>query len=185
MLIIAGAVTLTHIFPADLETTMMFYDGLDRLAEYLPHIEIVDVQGPGQFRMVYSATEMGGYHIRIYTDVKSELRLSDRQLMIMPTQEYKPIPQRATFNSSVGQGYYASESLFWPEAGNRTRVEFRLELRARLPRPKGLRFMPAAAVKSIVDNMTERRVNEIANGFISNSLAAFPTWKQSRNSHAF
>jgi hypothetical protein len=39
-----------------------------------------------------------------------------------------------------------------------------------------MRFMPGAMVNRIADNITERRVREIIEGFIERSIAAFPHW---------
>ncbi len=185
MLKIAGSTSLTFDFPTDIQTSMRFFDGLERLSAYLPLIDFVERLDQTALRLVYNATELGAYHIRIYTDVRPQLDIVEKRLLVMPATEFDPIPKRAAFNASTGQGFYASESLFHPSKDGHTKIDFRLELKAQLPRPKGLRFMPGGVVDSIASNITEKRIGEIAAGFVANAKAALPLWLAAQpNGHA-
>ena len=173
MLNIAGTIALSFDFPANLPTSMRFFDGLERLAQYLPHIDFIKQLDDQTFRLMYNATELSAYHIRIFTDVRTELSVPKRKLLILPAEGFKPVPKRAAFNSSTGQGYYASRSTFTSVDDDQTKIDFQLELKAQLPRPKGLRFMPATVVNGIAQNITEKRMQEIADGFVVNAKAEF------------
>jgi len=175
MLKIEGSITRSFVFPAAIQTALSFYENLEQLASFLPNIDLVTVHQPGQYRMVYSATEMGAYHIRIFCDVATQVARNAGIIRIIPINDYERVKARASFNASAGQGFYASESQFTEIAGQ-THIEYTLELIANLPRPKGLRFMPAAMVTGLAGNITNWRLQEIADGFIENSLAAFPGW---------
>ena len=182
MLKIAGSNTRTFTFPADVATAIEYYKDVPRLVQFLPHIELDQVYGDNKFRMVYSAKEMGAYTISIYCDVQAEVLPEQGAIRLLPMKGKKPVKAKASFNASQVQGFYASEGLFVAD-GDNTFIEYTFELLANLPRPKGLRFMPAVMVDGIAQNVTHWRVQEIVDGFIDNSLAALPDWLASRENH--
>ncbi len=179
MLKIAGSNSRTFTFPADVDTALCYYRDIPRLITFLPHIELHEIFADNQYRMVYSAKEMGAYTITIYADVQATVLEREGIIRILPLNGHKPMKSRASFNATQVQGYYASEGIFIPE-GDKTLIEYTFELLAEPPRPKGLRFMPGVMVDGIAQNITHWRVREIVDGFIANSLAAFPTWQEAR-----
>lgn len=185
MMKIAGSNGRSFTFPADVATAINFYRDLSRLIDFLPHIEMHAPLGPNQYRMVYSATEMGAYQITIFCDVQSIVLEDEGIIRIAPLNGYAPVKAKSSFNSSQVQGYYASESVFVSNGPNETLVDYTFELLATLPRPKGLRFMPSVMVEGIAQNITQWRVREIVDGFIEQSVAAFPAWlEKHQNGHA-
>jgi hypothetical protein len=61
--------------------------------------------------------------------------------------------------------------------GDQSEVEYYLELGGHLPRPLGLNLIPGSVLNSIADNITNRRMNVIIDGFFALSIADFPRWQ--------
>lgn len=179
MIQIAGAVRRAFAFPADLPTAWAFYSDFGRVADYLPHIHTVKVYSPHQFRMLYSTTELGIYRVRIYCDLEARFEPKTHTLRVVPLNTHAPAESGVTANSLTAQGHYTSRSAF-RAVGKHTRVEYALELKAILPTPLGLNFMPPTVLQRIARNITRWRIHEIADGFIKRSIEAFEAVQQSR-----
>lgn len=183
---IAGSMSRSFTFPAEIVTAMRYYEHLPRLIPFLPHIRMIGSYGDNQYRLVFASTEMGAYQISIYANVQTLCLPEERSIRIFALEGKPTIKSKSTFNSTEAEGYYTSEALFTPEGEEETRIEYRLELAANLLRPKGLSFMPALMVNSLSQNITNWRIREIMDGFIDKSLDAFPEWyaQQQTNHHA-
>ena len=177
MIRVAGSSHHTFSFPADLPTAFAYYSDVGRILTYLPHIFLVQAYAYDQFRMLYSTVELGVYHIRIFCDLRTTLDVARdrRAIHISPFREAPPVSPKAGLSASVAQGYYSSSSVFH-DNGQKTRIDFSMNLQARLPTPLGLRLMPSAVVDGIAGNITNARIHEIASGFIQRSMDAFPYW---------
>jgi hypothetical protein len=175
MIRVAGSTRRSFAFPAELPIAFAFYSDLSRVLNYLPHIFLVQAYDYDQFRMLYSTTELGMYHIRIFCDLQAQLDEEERVLLIKPLDASPPVRAKAGFKSATAQGYYYSESVFHA-TGDETVIDYRLQLRAALPTPLGLRFMPGAVINRIAHNITRWRIREIVDGFIERSIDAFPFW---------
>jgi hypothetical protein len=175
MIKISGAIRRSFVFPAELPVAFAYYADLDRIFNYLPHILLVQAYGYDRFRMLYCTTELATYHIRIFCDLQATLNGNERTLSISPLDDIAPVNGQAGLRSATTQGYYSSRSVFH-ENGRETQIDYSLRLRADLPTPLGLRFMPGAVVNRIAKNITNWRMREIADGFIQRSIDAFPYW---------
>lgn len=175
MIKIAGSIHRSFIFPAELPLAFAYYSDLGRILTYLPHIFLVRAYAVNQFRMLYSTTELGTYHIRVFCDLQSRLDGKEKILFINPLDIAPPVKEKAGLRSATTQGYYSSKHVFHNE-GDQTRIEYDLQLRANLPTPLGLRFMPSSMVNRIAHNIAKWRMREIVEGFIERSIDAFPHW---------
>jgi hypothetical protein len=175
MIQVSGSTHRSFVFPAELATAFAYFSGLDRILTYLPHICVVRAYRFNQFRMLYSTTELGVYHIRIFCDLQARLDEKERTLSIIPLNGVPPAKTEKGIKSATTQGVFSSRSVFHP-AGNETTVEYSLELQAELPTPGGLRFMPRSVVNHVAHSITQSRISEIAEGFIERSSDAFPFW---------
>jgi hypothetical protein len=176
MIKITGSASRAFTFPAELPLAYAFYGDVSRLLNYLPHICLVRAYGPDQFRLLYSTTELGTYHVRIFADVQTTLE-EGWVLRVHPLEGLRPVATQASVSSTTAQGYFTSCSTFHDE-GPRTRIEYDLELKAVLPVPKGLRLMPGMMVNRIAGSITKTRIREIVEGFIKRSVDAYPYWLQ-------
>ena len=172
MIRIAGAAQRSFTFPADLLTTRTYFRDFKRILGTLPHIRLLWAYGPDRFRLLYGATELGMYRVRILCDVQATFDEAKNQLTVTSLSGIPPVAPRASVHSLAAQGYYASASTFHP-AGDCTRIEYKLQLRAHLPKPLGLKLVPDAIVEQIARNITQWRIQEIADGFIERSMAEF------------
>lgn len=179
MIKIAAKARFSFIFPADRKTTFEFYSDMNRMADYLHHIELVDSQSDSEFRLYYNTVELGTYHIHVYCDVRMVSNLDDYSLTIISVENLPPVETEVTINATTTRGFYSSESSFHEE-GDVTRVEYTLALQAKPPRPKGMRFMPRKMVDKVANNITNHRMREIAENFIESSIADFPRWQAER-----
>ena len=93
-------------------------------------------------------------------------------------------------SSLTAQGFFSSESVFEevepPPDSNQTnhsytRIDYKLDLEARLPIPLGLRMMPNLVIKPLADNITQWRFCETVDGFIEQSLATYENTKSIDN----
>lgn len=174
MIKVSGSAHRSFTFPGELPLVYAYYADVGRLLNFLPHICLVRDYGPDRFRLLYNTTELGTYHIRIYADVETMLD-KGWVLRVKPLGGISPVKSQAGISSTTAQGYFQSESVFYDE-GEQTRIEYSLQLRADLPRPLGLRFMPGYAVKRIAHSITKMRIREIVEGFVDRSVDAFPHW---------
>ena len=122
--------------------------------------------------MIYATSELGIYRVRVFCDMETEIDHENGVIHITPYNEVEPIRNKAGMYSLSGQGYYSSESIFH-NRGEQTEIEYTMEMNASLPVPLGLRFMPGALINEIARNITQWRIEEIAQGFIDRSLQAF------------
>jgi len=178
MIKIDSAIRFSFMFPADRATAFTYYSNMHQLVQHLKYIQLVESAPDSpedEYRLYYSTVELGSYHIHVYCDVCMEVNAPQYSIRITPTKSLPPIKSKVTLNTTVSRGYYSSEA-FFIEAGEQTRVEYSLSLKARPPRPKGMRFMPARMVDKIAQNITNHRVKEIAEAFIDGSIDAFPEW---------
>lgn len=181
MIKLAGSAHHAFYFPAPLAEVYSYYSDLPYIFTYLPYISMISQTGD-QFRMLFSSTELGAYTIRIYCDMRATLDGGRRLIRIVPAEALPPIQPSASFNSTTGRGYFSFQSIF-TATGDKTLIEFKLQLQARLPRPGGMKFMMGSMVNSVAKNITDRRMTEIIEGFVEQTAEAYPLWLHRRNSH--
>jgi len=180
MIKIDSTVEISFLFPAERAVAYQYYSDMKNMVNHLKYIELVDAGGDQAYRMYYNTVELGTYHIHVYWDVRLDLSGGDHLLRILPIKNNPPIKTEVSLNSTTTRGYYSSEARFF-DLGEETRVEYTLKLRARPPRPKGMRLMPKKIVDNIAKNITNHRVKEIADSFIDSSIDGFPLWMAERS----
>ena len=181
MIQVTGSADRSFTFPGELPMAYAYYADVGRLLNYLPHIFLVRAYGPDRFRLLYSTTELGAYHIRIFADVQTTLE-EGWVVRIRPMEGVRPVQAQAGLRSSTAQGYFASQSVFH-DNGDKTQIRYSLQIRADLPTPLGFRFMPGMMVARIAKSITRMRIREIADGFIHRSTDAFPHWLAEMGNH--
>jgi len=169
MIRIAGAARRSFLFPAPLDAAFRFNSQLDAMLGLLPHIELVAAKGPRR-RLCYHATEAGLYHVRIYCTVLTEIDPREHRIRIRPTDD--PAPDHAGFRSMSGHGRYESTVSFDGHE-DATRVVYALKLSATLPTPGSLRLLPEAVVNAHAAHRFRVRLDEILDGFVERSIAAY------------
>jgi len=177
MIKITGETHRSFIFPAELPTAFEYYSDLNRTFSILPHISILQQYDEGQFRMLFSTTELGIYRVRLICDLQAEIDQDHWIVRFLPLAEAPHVKNKAGISSLSGKGYYSSISLFRPQE-NHTQIDYKLRLHANLPVPFGLRFMPTNIINDIAARITQWRINEIAETFIEHSLYAFQSLEQ-------
>jgi hypothetical protein len=172
MITIAGSVERSFIFPAPLGEAFEFYADLNRTLSFLTHISLVEQRSEQRFRMLYHTVELGLYRVYLYCDIQSTLVRTDWALHIQPDMQPLPVRQEFGLNHLTAQGYYSSESMFYP-SGDQTRIEYFLKLNAKMPVPFGARVIPESVLNSIAHNITQWRIHEIVEGFIHHSIQTY------------
>lgn len=173
MITISGATSLTFQFPAELPIAFDFYSDFSRVFHYLPHISIVKEHSEDQYRMLYKTTELGIYQVKVFCDLKVTRDGDTNTLSVRSlNSSSQPIRAHAGLYSLTGQGAYSSQTTFY-ESGQQTKIDFSLKLHSDLPVPLGLKLIPDKLLNNIADSITNWRINEIADGFIHNSIAAY------------
>jgi hypothetical protein len=172
MIRLAGTAKRSFLFPSKLKEAMHFYADMGGLFQYLPHITLVKSFSKSQFRVLYSSTELSIYNIQLYCDL--EVRMDQQNALIEVGTLYgkKSIKPKAGMHSSRGVAEFVSTSEFKPE-GDQTRIYYHLTLSGGLPTPKAFSLVPGAITNHIAESIANRRIFEIADGFIAGSLADF------------
>lgn len=174
MIKIVGEASRSFVFPANLETAYEFFSDIPRLVGYLPHITLIGRAKNGDLRVRFSSTELASYTINVVCDLRVRLEPEDYSLHIEPIDNLPAIHPERTLSSATARGYMACHVYFADgDADGATTIRYTLDMRGKLPRPSGLRFMPAGVINRIAQNITSVRLTEIADGFIDNSTAAF------------
>lgn len=176
MINVAGFAHRAFIFPANLPLAFAYYSDFNRILGFLPHVYLTRDYDTDRFRVCYTSTELGIYQINIFADLKVQLDDKVPAIRLKKLPDIDPVKSQAGFNSSTAAGSFASESLFYPSGKNKTKINYKVEISAKLPTPLGLKFMPSKAVDSIANRITHYRIDEIAEGFIKRSINAFPDW---------
>lgn len=177
MIKVIGSIERDFTFPGEPASALNYYSELERIAQYMPHIELVEVYNSHQIRVLYATTELGSYDINIYCDLQCKIDTADNTFTLLPLEGREEVPAKATLNSTMGQGMFALQARFTPN-GAVSHVDYIIQLKAMLPRPLGMRLMPRRVVNRIAQNITDSRIREIADGFISDSVAAYPAWQK-------
>jgi Polyketide cyclase / dehydrase and lipid transport len=170
MISIAGAARRSYTFPAPLDAAFAFNADLDRMLGLLPHIAVVGAPSPSTRRLCYAATESRLYRVRIHCTVVTEIDAGARRIRITPTAD--PARAQAGFRSMSGRGRYDSTIRFHPQ-GDATRIDYELELGAELPVAGSLRLIPTAMLDASAERIFRRRLDEILDGFVQRSIAAY------------
>ena len=179
MIKVGGSTRRDFIFPTTVEHAIAFYDDLDRIVSCLSHISMVEKFADNEMRVMYNTKELGTYQIHIYSDLQTAVDYKEKVLYVSAANNRPPADSHSSFNSCGRPGVFRSTSRFMPFGGH-TRVIYEVELRADLPTPSGLRFVPGRVLDKIANNITNGRVDEIINGFISQSIAALPIFLAER-----
>ncbi len=178
MINITGSITRAFIFPAIPKLALAYYSDLIRITEFMPHISLVHAYSPNQARMLYETVELGAYTIQIYTDLENDINWEQMLLQVYPVkiETAAPIQSEKSVRHTSGHGLFGLDAQFF-DLGNQTRIEYIIKLKGELERPLGMRLMPKRVVNRIAKSITNGRLREIADGFIKDSVAAFPAWQ--------
>lgn len=170
MIRMAGAARRSYEFPAPLPAAFRFNTDLDAMLGLLPHIRVVAAPAAATRRLCYQSTEAGLYRVRIYCTIVAEVDAAAHHLRIRPLDD--AAPQRAGFRSMSGHGRYESTIAFHPQ-GDATRIEYALKIAAQVPTPGSLRIIPAALADARATRRLSARLDEIVDGFVRRSIAAY------------
>lgn len=175
MITISGRTQLTFTLPTNVQTAFNFYRDVNRILPYLPRIQLVQAHGEQHLRVCYVSRELNAYDVAIYCDVQAEADPAHYTIRLMPREAGSPVKPRSRLNMTSAYGRYASTSIFYPD-GDRTRLEYSLELAADLPKPWATKFVPDGIMEAIANNITNHRIHEIASGFILKSALDISSW---------
>ncbi|MCB9134611.1 MAG: DUF1997 domain-containing protein [Anaerolineales bacterium] len=172
MIQVAGSVSRSFLFPAPQTVAASYYRDFDRVVAHLSLISMVKKLGDEQFRVAYNSVELGIYQIKIYCDVRTVFDKKNQILFVQTIDDHPKLTTKSGWNSSSAHGAFASQSVFYPE-GNQTRIEYKLHLRAEIPPPHGLRFVPTGVLDQIADNITAWRMDSIIDRFVDETIRDF------------
>lgn len=177
MINLTGSINRAFVFPAVPETALTYYSDIRRVAEFLPHINLVYTYAHNQIRMLYETVELGTYTIQIFSDLEISVDWNNMRLQVYPVkiETAAPIEAETSMRHSTGSGLFAIDTQFF-DLGNQTRLEYTIRIKSELERPLGMRLMPKRVVNRIAQGITDGRIKEIADGFIKASVDAFPYW---------
>ena len=173
MIEISATYSRTFEFPADFQTCYTYYAKFRKVLKFLPHISLVTPLDDNQYRLVYRSTELGIYRISVFCDLQIQADKEHNILEFRPLREMLPaVPTKVGWNSLIGNGEFSSRSVFHKN-GASTNIDYTLKLQARLPVPFALKLLPKSTLNQSANLITSSRIQEIAEGFISNSIREY------------
>jgi len=167
-----GSARRTYLFPAALARAFDYHRDIDRLIGFLPHIRVAHRYADDRFRLIYSAIDAGICRVTIVCDARVAIDAARHTIAIEPLHQDDPVAIDAGLNRMTGPGEYTSEILFSP-SGERTMVDCRMSMRARLPVALSLRLIPAARLDAGADRIFRRRLEEILSRFVEQSIRGY------------
>jgi hypothetical protein len=172
MIHVSGNARQSFLFPAAFPAAYAFYSDPGHIFKYLPYVSATRKYSHNQFQVVYDKVELINYRVRIYANVEFVLDETEQALFVRPFDGGEIVKAKANLSAARAMGEFSSQSSFVIE-GKQTRIDYRLQLKANLPTPAGLSFMPGNIIDTIAERITHSRIREIADGFIEQSIAAF------------
>jgi hypothetical protein len=172
MIKVAGNTKRSFLFSGNSHEAMEHYSDMGRIFMYLPKITISKQYSISQFRVMFQSTELNIYNIQLYCDLEVTIEKSNSTISVRPFDGKLPIKPKSGMHSSRGMAKFSSASVFVPD-GKLTRVYYHLNLEGELPKPLAFSLVPDKITNHIADSIANRRIAEIADGFIVASLADF------------
>ncbi len=176
MITLDGTIKRRFFFPSDSQTTLLYFGDLSRVIYFLPHISIVETFDSDSIRIRFQTVELGAYTINVYCDLGLERLPETMSIKVGPLEGTAPIESESTLNSTTGYGYFTSEALLFDEDDG-TGIDFQFRFQSKLPRPRGLRMMPKRVVDRIAMSISQGRLEEMIEGFMSSAMETFPEWR--------
>lgn len=172
LIVINGSARRSFIFPGPIQDAFQYYQNYHLVFSFLPHILLIHQIGKNNFQLKYEAIEMGLYQVEILCEVTAHLDAANRILYFSTTQKSQPVKIQADVYTITGPGIYTSQSKFM-EHGRDTAIHYEMQLYAQLPAPWGLSFIPALIRNRVANSITQRRIAEISDAFISRSIQQY------------
>lgn len=172
---VSGTAERSFYFPADRPTAYEFYSSLPRIVPFLPRIVLIATDDDELCRVAYRSRELGIYDVDILCDLKLAAAERPDVLHIVPTtiSRFPKVTAHATLRSCRAMGRFQIESRFVASNAQETRIDYRLTLAATLPKPLGLLLVPQPVMANVVQRIVQMRIAEIADQFITSSIAGF------------
>jgi hypothetical protein len=167
-----GCAQRQFVFPDTLTAATRYYRNFDTIFNFLPHISIVQKYNANCYRALYHTIELGVYRVKIYCDLQVRFDEASQMLHVTPFAGPTPVKQSVSVQALVAQGQFASQSAFVAR-GDETRIDYRLQIAAALPKPFGLTLVPDVVMSQIAHSIADWRIQEIAGSFIDRSIAAY------------
>lgn len=175
MITLDGTIQRRLFFPADTQTTLLYFSDLGRVIYFLPHISVVETFDDDSIRIRFQTVELGAYTINVFCDLTCETLPEELSIKVGPPQGTIPVKSESTLNSCRAHGLFTSEAFLFAEDDG-TGIDFRFRFRAELPRPRGLRMVPKRVVDRIADSISQGRLEEMVEGFMAGAMKSFPDW---------
>jgi len=172
MIRVRGTVTRVFNFPAPRAAAFAHYAEFHRIFEWLSHVSLHQTLGDNQYLLRYQSVELGVYRISIYCYVQPILDRDAWIIRVTPLNDMPIIPTKTSWGDAQSQGTFASASIFDAQ-GDTTHITYRLNLTTVMKPPGGLRMVPQSVLEQIAQNITQRRMDQIAGSFIERSIASW------------
>ncbi len=153
----------------DLASVEQHLRDFGRVLEDLPALKVVNVWGPNQYRIAYSAVIAGVYQVDLLSDVQVWLDTEKHMLAVSPLQGPPAVVAHATLRSLTGQGQYTS-TMALQSQGSRTAATYDVGITATIPKPVRLRLVPNLIARNAVQAVVKHRLDEITNLFIQRTV---------------
>ena len=172
MIQIAGSAQRSYVFPAKLRDALAYYGDIGRSFRFLTYISVVHSYAAGQYRLLYNNLESGLYRVKIFCDVLAVVEEDRYLIRISPSERDPPVRAQAGLYSMTGQGFYSSE-IHFSKCGEQTRIEYSIEMKASLPVPLTLRWIPDGLMNSIAQYRFYLHTDQVIDRFIEQSVLAY------------
>lgn len=166
MIHIAGRARQSFVLHCPLEAAWQWFNTPVEYFSLLPHIRVVKSYSPRRFRLLYEATELGLYRVRLFCDLAVQADARRRLLGIRPfSSPDGPVPPRSGLRTITSQGVFRSTTAFRADGGN-TIIEYDLAIEARFRKPAILAPVPDSVAGEMAAPVVSWHVQEITAEFI-------------------
>jgi hypothetical protein len=172
MIPLAGSTHQTFTFPAGIPEAFAYYSCIERTLGFLTHVQLDQQHDADRFRMLYQATELGLYRVRLYADVRAEVDPRAWVITLRPESTHPTRQTRAALYGLTAWGEFTSRSEFHPHPDG-SLIDYFMSLKASLPVPLALRLLPERVLAAAAHQIIQRRIQEIVHGFIKSSIAGY------------
>lgn len=157
-------------FNAPVDTAYEYFLDIPAVFRLLPDALDVRSYGPDRYRLTVGASDGYGHTMAAIFDLQTELD-PGRSIKVFPADDGPPVK----LNGLVFGGALAAEAVFLDE-GQRSSVEYAVNIEMSIPIPGVLRLMPQQFLQGLGETAMEVKMTQMINGFARDISRDFHSW---------
>lgn len=170
---LGGQATYTFRLGTPVQLAYQYFLDIPAVFRLLPDALDVRAYAPNRYRLTVGASDGHGHSMAAIFDLQAELE-PGQAIRIFPAEDGPPVQMQGM----AFAGALAAEAVFLPE-GDRSRVEYAVEIEMSIPIPGVLGLMPMGFLQSLGERAMEFKMTQMISGFTRAISADFQAWAAS------